>query len=48
VLLRPRHNLTAQPSSFIGREPEIADVKALLTTPSGGRLLTLTGSGGSG
>jgi len=39
------NNLPIQLTSFIGREQEIADVKKLLTT---GRLLTLTGAGGSG
>ncbi len=39
------HNLPAQLTSFIGREHEVANVKRLLTTT---RLLTLTGSGGSG
>lgn len=38
-------NLPQQLTSFIGREPEIAEVKKLL---SGTRLLTLTGSGGCG
>lgn len=40
-----RHNLPAQASSFIGREHEIADVKRALSVQ---RLLTLTGTGGSG
>lgn len=39
------NNLPQQVTSFIGREKEIAEVKALLTTT---RLLTLTGSGGAG
>ncbi len=39
------NNLTAQLSSFIGRKREIGDVKRLLATT---RLLTLTGSGGTG
>src|SRR5438105_4560850 len=40
-----RNNLPIQPTSFIGREREIAEVKQLLTTT---HLLTLTGSGGTG
>jgi predicted ATPase len=44
---RPRHNLPLQLTSFIGREKEIAEIQALLEqTP--GRLVTLTGSGGTG
>ncbi len=39
------HNLPQQVTSFIGREKEIAEVKALLDKT---RLLTLTGSGGGG
>ncbi len=39
------HNLPIQLTSFIGREGEIAEVKALL---SKARLVTLTGSGGAG
>jgi non-specific serine/threonine protein kinase len=42
---QPRHNLPAQTTSFVGRETEIADVKGLLSLT---RVLTLTGSGGSG
>ena len=41
----PPHNLTAEVTSFIGREKEIAEVRRLL---GGTRLLTLTGSGGTG
>ncbi len=41
----PPHNLTAEVTSFIGREKEIAEVRRLL---AGTRLLTLTGSGGTG
>lgn len=44
-VLRPRSNLPAQLTSFIGREREIVEVKRLLTAT---RLLTLTGAGGSG
>ncbi|MEP6943095.1 MAG: tetratricopeptide repeat protein [Betaproteobacteria bacterium] len=39
------NNLPQQLTSFIGREKEIVDVKALMTS---GRLVTLTGSGGCG
>jgi predicted ATPase/class 3 adenylate cyclase/DNA-binding XRE family transcriptional regulator len=39
------HNLPTQLSSFIGREPELAEVAQLLSTT---RLVTLTGSGGCG
>jgi predicted ATPase/DNA-binding CsgD family transcriptional regulator len=42
---QPRHNLPAQLTSFIGREQEIAEIKALLSSH---RLLTLTGSPGTG
>ena len=38
-------NLPVQLTSFIGRDKEMADVRALLSTS---RLLTLTGSGGTG
>ena len=38
-------NLPAQASSFIGREAELAAVRALV---SGSRLVTLTGAGGAG
>ena len=40
-----RHNLPQQVTSFVGREAQIAEVKRLLEKT---RLLTLTGSGGSG
>jgi hypothetical protein len=43
--LAPQHNLPVLHTSFIGREPQIALVKSLL---SHARLLTLTGSGGCG
>ena len=39
------HNLPAQPTSFIGREEELAETKQLLAES---RLLTLTGPGGIG
>jgi non-specific serine/threonine protein kinase len=38
-------NLPAELTSFVGRRPELREVKRLLTTT---RLLTLTGSGGAG
>jgi len=41
----PPNNLLLQLSSFVGRKKELAEVKRLL---QGSRLLTLTGSGGSG
>jgi predicted ATPase/DNA-binding CsgD family transcriptional regulator len=41
----PLHNLPAQVSSFIGREAELAAVRALV---GGSRLVTLTGAGGAG
>jgi len=40
-----RHSLPAPSSSFVGREREIADLTELLES---GRLVTLTGPGGSG
>ncbi len=40
-----QHNLPLQTTSFIGRDKEFAEIKALL---AGTRLLTLTGSGGAG
>jgi predicted ATPase/DNA-binding CsgD family transcriptional regulator len=42
---RPRHNLPVQLTSFVGRQRELAEVLALLTTH---RLVTLTGTGGTG
>jgi len=42
---RPRTNLPAALTSFIGREKEIAEVRRLITTQ---RAVTLTGSGGAG
>ncbi len=42
---RPRHNLPATLTSFVGREREMADIQRLLTQA---RLLTLTGVGGAG
>jgi predicted ATPase/class 3 adenylate cyclase len=40
-----QHNLPTQLTSFIGREKEIAEIKASLNSA---RLVTLTGSGGTG
>jgi predicted ATPase/class 3 adenylate cyclase len=39
------HNLPSQPTSFIGREKEVAEIGALVAKV---RLVTLTGTGGSG
>jgi len=39
------HNLPIQLTSFVGREKEIAEIKAMLNSA---RLVTLTGSGGTG
>jgi predicted ATPase/DNA-binding CsgD family transcriptional regulator len=47
IQTKPRHNLPSQPTSFIGRENEIAEIVALLTEPAC-RLLTLIGPGGIG
>ena len=43
----PRHNLPVQPTSFLGRESELAAVVAALRRPDV-RLLVLTGPGGAG
>jgi predicted ATPase len=40
-----QHNLPAQLATFIGREQELSDVRALVGSS---RLVTLTGAGGSG
>jgi predicted ATPase/DNA-binding CsgD family transcriptional regulator len=42
---RPLNNVSAQVSSFIGREAELAEVRGLV---GGSRLVTLTGAGGVG
>lgn len=42
----PQHNLPARLTSFVGREQEMGQVCRLLT--GNGRLLTITGPGGSG
>jgi predicted ATPase/DNA-binding CsgD family transcriptional regulator len=44
---RMRHNLPPQPTSFIGREAEIAEITALIDDANC-RLLTLVGPGGIG
>jgi non-specific serine/threonine protein kinase len=44
----PKHNLPSQLTSFIGREKEIATLQHLIEAQGGGRLITLTGAGGSG
>jgi predicted ATPase len=44
---QPRSNLPVQPSSFLGRERELAEVLSLLARHDV-RLLTVTGAGGSG
>jgi predicted ATPase/DNA-binding SARP family transcriptional activator/Tfp pilus assembly protein PilF len=43
----PRHNLPPQPTPFVGRAPELAEITALLADPAC-RLLTLVGPGGVG
>ena len=42
-----RHNLPVQPAALLGREHEVAEIRALLLRPDV-RLLTLTGAGGTG
>lgn len=44
---KPRHNLPAQPTPFIGREAQTAAIKELLLNPEV-RLVTLIGPGGTG
>ncbi|MBE7549977.1 MAG: tetratricopeptide repeat protein [Anaerolineales bacterium] len=46
--LSPRHNLPLQPTSFIGREQEVAEIRRLLVEEPACRLLTLMGPGGIG
>jgi non-specific serine/threonine protein kinase len=48
VHFSPQQNLPSQLTSFIGREKEIETVKQLITPNGAGRLITLTGAGGSG
>ncbi len=43
----PRHNLPAQPTSFVGRLAELDDLQRLLARPEC-RLVTLAGMGGAG
>jgi predicted ATPase len=46
---KPKHNLPAQPTPFIGRQAEVTAVKDLLMRdPQDVRLVTLTGPGGTG
>jgi DNA-binding SARP family transcriptional activator/predicted ATPase/pimeloyl-ACP methyl ester carboxylesterase len=45
---RPRHQLPAQPTSFIGREQELADIRSRMADDPACRLLTLIGPGGIG
>jgi predicted ATPase/class 3 adenylate cyclase/DNA-binding CsgD family transcriptional regulator len=42
----PRHNLPAQPTSFVGRAAELAELRSLVST--GSRLVTIAGPGGIG
>ncbi|HSR31205.1 MAG TPA: protein kinase [Anaerolineae bacterium] len=44
---RPRHNLPAQPTPFVGREAELTELARLLGDPDV-RLLTILGAGGMG
>jgi predicted ATPase len=44
---KPRHNLPAQPTPFIGRTAQIAELKELILNPNV-RLVTLMGPGGTG
>lgn len=46
--LSPRHNLPLQPTSFIGRKQEVAEIRRLLVEEPACRLLTLIGPGGIG
>jgi predicted ATPase/DNA-binding SARP family transcriptional activator len=43
----PPHNLPPQPTAFVGRQPELAEVARFLSNP-GAQLLTLVGPGGIG
>src|SRR6267142_4661802 len=46
---RPKHNLTVQPTPFLGREHEVELARQhLLADEAPVRLLTLTGPGGTG
>jgi DNA-binding SARP family transcriptional activator/predicted ATPase len=44
---RPRHNLTSQPTPFVGRQRELTTLDAMLSDPDV-RLITLVGPGGMG
>ncbi len=45
---QPKHNLPSPPTSFIGREDELATIRQLLSAQADCRLLTLIGPGGIG
>jgi predicted ATPase/class 3 adenylate cyclase len=45
--VKPRHNLPVQPTAFVGRVAELAELHRLLADPAV-RLVTLTGTGGIG
>jgi predicted ATPase/DNA-binding CsgD family transcriptional regulator len=47
VSIRPRHNLPAQVTTFIGRQQQISEITELIRDRSA-RLVTLTGPGGVG
>jgi predicted ATPase/DNA-binding SARP family transcriptional activator len=47
IPLQPKHNLPAQPTSFIGREKELAQIGEMMVDPHC-RLITLIGPGGIG
>ncbi|HLF91792.1 MAG TPA: BTAD domain-containing putative transcriptional regulator, partial [Anaerolineales bacterium] len=44
---RPRHNLTSQPTAFVGRQRELSALEEMLANPRV-RLVTLVGPGGMG
>jgi predicted ATPase len=44
---KPKHNLPAQPTPFIGRAAQIAALKEMIASPAA-RLITLMGPGGTG
>src|SRR5690606_20328915 len=46
-IARPKHNLPAQTTPFIGRAQELRQITALLAKPHT-RLVTITGPGGMG